>query len=267
MKITLISTSTYPSDQGLRILSSILKKNDYEVNLVFLPMEEDYSKLYSRKILIQLLDLSKDSDLIGISAYASTSIRAKQIIKHLRQLKKPIIWGGVHATISPEDCISEVDILCRGEGEETILELANAINNKKLITKIKNIWIRENGILYKNEVRPLIEKLSNLPHADYNLQNQYILDRNKVIQFREKHLNGQIFFQTIRGCPHQCTYCSNRLLRNLYQGKGKNLRAYSNNYVIEELKLLKQKFSTLGTIDIRAETLFVVHLDEIKDFC
>jgi len=267
MKITLISTSTYPSDQGLRTISSLLKKNNYNVKLIFLPEEEDYSKKYSKKVLSQLKNLCRNSDLIGISAYASTSLRAKQAIDYLKSLNKPIVWGGVHATICPQDCFNEVAIVCRGEGEYAMLELAEAIKNKKQIRQIKNLWVRENNKEYKNEPRQLIENLDELPHADYSLENHYILEKNKIIPFKEKHLNGQIFFQNIRGCPHQCTYCSNRLIRNLYKGKGKNIRAHSVDYTIEELKNLKQKFKTLKYFDIRAETLFILPLNEIKDFC
>ena len=47
MEVTLISTSTYPSDQGIRTLSSILKKEGHKVNLIFMSLSEDYSKNYN----------------------------------------------------------------------------------------------------------------------------------------------------------------------------------------------------------------------------
>ena len=133
MKIALISTNTYPGDQGLRTVSSYLKEKGFETKLIFLPYVEDYSKLYSKKVILQILNLCKDCNLIGLSSMASTSKRAIQVIKNLKRLNVPMIWGGVHATISPESCIPHVNYVCVGEGEEAIYELAKAINDKKLL--------------------------------------------------------------------------------------------------------------------------------------
>ena len=222
-KIVLISTSTYPSDQGLRIISSCLKQAGYNSEIVFLPEEEDYNKKYSKRVLKQLNNICKDSLLIGIASYASTSIRANQVINHLKKLNIPIVYGGIHATISPDLCIKENNIICIGEGEEAIVELANSIKDKQDITKIKNLWVKKDGKIIKNEVRPLID-LNKLPFADYDIKNHYILEKSKIVPFKEKHLNGQIFYQTIRGCPNSCTYCSNRYLKNLYHDKGAIIR-------------------------------------------
>jgi len=265
-KIVLISTSTYPSDQGLRIVSSCLKISGYDSKIVFLPEQEDYSKKYSKKVLKQLENICKDALLIGIASYASTSIRAAQVINHLKKLNIPIIYGGIHATISPNLCIKESNIICVGEGEEAIVELADAIKDKQDITKIKNLWVKKDNKIIKNDVRPLIEDLNKLPFADYDIENHYILDKGKIVPFKEKHLNGQVFYQTIRGCPNSCTYCSNRYLKNLYLDKGPIIRKLNVDYIIKELLQLKNKFKTLGTIDFRAETLFIMSLDEVKDF-
>ncbi len=80
MKITLISTSTFPSDQGIRTISSVLKRAGYEVQLIFMTLTEDYSRNYSIEELKQLLNICKDSQLIGINSFASTSQRAARII-------------------------------------------------------------------------------------------------------------------------------------------------------------------------------------------
>ena len=140
MKITLISAATYPSDQGIRTISSVLKKVGHNVNMVFMTLSEDYSKFYSQPELYQLSKLCKNSDLIGLSSFVSTAPRAIQIIKYLEKKfpEKPIVWGGIHATISPQDCIKDCKIICVGEGEETILDLVNALEKNKPIDKIKN---------------------------------------------------------------------------------------------------------------------------------
>jgi radical SAM superfamily enzyme YgiQ (UPF0313 family) len=265
MKITLISTSTYPSDQGIRTISSYLKKQDHKTKLIFLTASENYNKLYSKKVLKQLENLCKDSQLIGVSAYASTSKRASQIIKHLKRLKIPIVYGGVHATISPELCIKNSDIVCIGEGEETILELINSLEKNKDITKIKNLWIKKNNKIIKNPLRPLIQDLDKLSYADYDLENHYILEKGKIKKFKEKHLNGQIFFLTGRGCPYSCSYCSNAYFNKLYP-RQKPVRWHSVDYIIKCILYLKSKFKTLNYFDIRDDTFSFRPLEQIKEF-
>src|SRR3989344_2224548 len=125
MKIVLISTSTFPSDQGIRTISAVLKKAGHKVNLVFMALSENYERNYNEKELKQLADLCKNSGLIGVNSYASTAGRASRIISYLKKLNIPIVYGGVHPTISPDDCIKHSDIVLVGEGEEAIIDLVN----------------------------------------------------------------------------------------------------------------------------------------------
>ena len=133
MNITLISTATFPSDQGIRTISSILKSKGHKVKIIFLKFTEDYKKSYPQKVLNQILQLTKNSDLIGINSFASTAPRAIQVINKIKQLNIPLVWGGIHATISPEQCINHCNIVCVGEAEETIVELAKSIEKNKMI--------------------------------------------------------------------------------------------------------------------------------------
>lgn len=268
MKITLISTSTYPSDQGIRTISSMLKRAGHKVNVVFMILSENYSKNYSKSELIQLLKICKESDLIGINSYASTSHRATKIITFLRKLEIPLVYGGVHATISPENCIKYANIVCVGEGEEAILDLTKAIEKKKSINKIKNLWIRKEGRVIKNPVRNIIDNLDNLPIPDYDIENHYILENGKIRRFKEYDLGGQIFFLTGRGCPYGCDYCSNSLFNELYKGKRKKiLRWHSPEYIINRILDIKKKYPSLAYFDIRDDTFSLRSLEDIKEFC
>ena len=238
MKITLISTATFPSDQGIRTISSVLKKQGHEVKIIFLAFSEDYNKFYPENVLNQIFQMSKYSNLIGINSFASTAPRAIQVIKYLKKqfenkkINMPIVWGGIHATISPEKCIKHCDIVAIGEAEGTIIDLANAIKNNKPIDKIKNLWIKKrdekenNEFIIKNPVRDLIDDLDSLPPADYDIEDHYILDKKKIRKFSEYDLNGEIFFLTGRGCPYGCDYCSNDFLNKLYEGKRKKIELY-----------------------------------------
>ncbi|MBT4135736.1 B12-binding domain-containing radical SAM protein [archaeon] len=272
MRITLISTATYPSDQGIRTISSVLKKAGHEVKIIFLAFTEDYTKSYPKQIFKQILNLSKDADLIGINSFASTAPRAIQVLNQLKKYlpNKPIVWGGIHATISPEQCINHCNIVCVGEAEETIIELAEAIEKNKPIDKISNLWIKnkKTNKIIKNPVRLLIDDLDSLPPVDYDIQDHYILDKNKIRKFTEYDLGGQIFFLTGRGCPYGCAYCSNDLFNKLYEGKRKKIvRWHSPDYIINEVINLKNKFKSLKYFDIRDDTFSMRSSEQIKDFC
>ena len=269
MKITLISAATYPSDQGIRTISSVLKEKGHQVNTIFMTLTEDYSKFYNPFELKQLSNLSKNSDLIGISSFVSTAPRAVQIIKYLEKKfpKTPIVWGGIHATISPQECIKDCDIVCVGEGEQAIIDLVKALENKKSIDNIKNLWIKKQDKIIKNPLRHLIDELDKIPLPDYNTQTHYILDKHKIRKFAEQDLDGAIFFLTGRGCPHGCDYCSNSLLNEIYKGKRKKIvRWHSVDYIIKGILKLKTQFPSLSYFDIRDDTYSLRPLEQIKEF-
>jgi len=234
--------------------------------MVFMPMAENYSLRYSKKVLEQLAKICEGAGLIGISAYASTSPRAEQIIAFLKRLNVPIVWGGPHATISPDMCIEHCDIVCRGEGEDAMVELAKKIEGGEDYSDVKNLWVRHGSNIIKNDIRNMPDCLDCYAQPDYDLEDHFILERGRLVPFKERHLNGMIFFMTTRGCPNACTYCSNFLYRQLYHGHGKLLRRYSIDYVIKELKRLKEKFPSIGVFDIRDETLLARPLEEIREF-
>ena len=267
MKISLLSTSTFPADQGLRTLSACLKREGHEVKMVFLTLpENDYSSIYKKSVLDQLDKIVEGSGLIGITAMSSTSTRAKQLIKHYQAKGMPVVWGGAAPTFFPQKCFESCDIIAVGEAEEALLELAKKIENKEPITDIKNLYVRLNGKEFKNPVRSPIHDLDELAHADYDIEQQLILEKGKLIQFQPRHLGTIIYFQTERGCPQACAFCTNNILRELYKGKSDILRTHSVNYVIEELSSLHKKFPHIDAFDLRDETFIIRDIDWIREF-
>lgn len=264
MNISLISTNTFPSDQGLRTISGCLKREGYNVKIIFLTYSETYSELYTKEILNQIKKEVKDSALIGISSMGSTANRGIQLIETLQETT-PVIWGGPHPTFFPDECFKKCNIICLGEGEEAFVELAEKIQKEQNITKIRNLWVRTDKE-YKNEVRPLLHDLDKLAHPDYDLKDHKILEKNKLIPFEEKHLAGMIFFQTERGCSQSCTYCTNHIFKELYKNKGSILRTHSVDYVIDELVRLKNKFKSIGVFDLRDETFLIRDINWIREF-
>ena len=146
-----------------------------------------------------------------------------------------IIFGGVHPTIDPEGVVREdcVDLVCVGEGEQAIAELCQKMEKKERIDQIKNIWVKEDGMVKRNDVRDLIENLNEVPFPDRD-----IFDMERYISSRD----GAIDMIVSRGCPYQCTYCINPILQNLYERKGKFVRRRSVNNVISEISDIYGKY-------------------------
>ena len=267
MKISLLSTSTFPADQGLRTLSACLKREGHDVKMIFLTLpENDYSSVYKKSVLDQLDKVVEGSGLIGITAMSSTSTRAKQLIEHYQNKKIPVVWGGAAPTFFPEKCFQSCSIVAVGEAEEALIELAKKLENHEDIAQIKNLYIRLNGKEFKNPVRPPFHDLDELAHPDYDIEQQLILEKGKLIQFQPRHLGTIIYFQTERGCPQACSYCTNNILRELYKGKSDLLRTHSVDYVVDELKRLHEKFPHIDAFDLRDETFTIRSIDWIKEF-
>ncbi|MHC4216438.1 MAG: cobalamin-dependent protein, partial [Planctomycetota bacterium] len=122
MKITLISPYATISAFGLRSISACLKGEGHDVKLIFLPKKSATG--YEEETLNELTPLVQGSHLIGISLMTNYFDNVIQLTQKLKQIgDTPIIWGGIHATIRPEECLNMADMVCLGEGEESILEL------------------------------------------------------------------------------------------------------------------------------------------------
>ncbi len=265
MRVTLISVNDDVSANGIRSISSYLKENGHSIRLILMPYRLSYR--YPTAVMDELIEIAKDSSLIGISSTTYTSGRAIQVIDHLRTLKIRIVWGGIYATTCPEECIKHVDFVCRGEGETAMLELVETLERGEQNNNIGNFWIKQAGTIIKNDVRPYVENLDILPFADYDFSDQHILDHEKIVGMHERFLEGRLLIHTSRGCPYSCTYCCNRYIQNLYLRKGKQLRYRSIKKVIDELTQIKNKNRSLRFISITDDDFFARSLQELTTFC
>ncbi|MBW2599553.1 MAG: cobalamin-dependent protein [Deltaproteobacteria bacterium] len=271
MKISLICTDTVMICYGLRILSSILRKAGHETQLFFLLSDVQEEPLYAEKTLEQLAGMVKDSDLIGVSCMAYTSDRCKQAIRRLKELEIPIIWGGIHATLDPEECLNHVDIVCVGEGEEAMMDLASHMEQKKDWKHIPNLGYMKNGNAVINEVRPLIQDLDSLPFPDYDNESQYILQDQILVpateyDYARKSFNVTLLLHTTRGCVQKCTYCCNSKIKAIYSGKGKIIRKRSIENCIQEMEYVRPLFPDRKELWITDDSFFIRSTDELKEF-
>lgn len=236
MKIAFINDSS--QQLGIQYISSVLKQHGHEVKLFMDPQlfSDDViqirslSKLfnYENKIVKDLKNF--DPDLIGISIVTDFYQWASRIAEKIKEeLDIPIIAGGIHPTSVPDRVMKnkDFDMLCVGEGEFAMLELANSIEKGEIDHSIKNIWFRKGDKIIKNEVRPLISDLDSIPMPDTDLYYSASPHFNRT---------GLYITMTSRGCSNACSYCCHSYLHELYKGKGPTVRQRSVKNVLEELR-------------------------------
>lgn len=136
---------------------------------------------------------SWEPDMVGYCIYTGYH---KNLIDLNRKLKEQFkfysVFGGPHATFFPE-IIEEsgVDMVCRGEGEDAIIEMIDRIEKKESFIDVKNFWVKANGDIHKNPVRPLETDLDRYPFPAHDI----------FYKFPEAY-NGKIrVIMTSRGCP------------------------------------------------------------------
>jgi len=237
---------------GLGYLSACLKQNGHETRLLHLTKEIPVE---------ELVKLVKDINP-GLICYTSFSNQFHYIKKVAPTIKKelniPTVCGGIHATVSPEDAISVegIDTVCIGEGEKAVVELADSLEKKQDFSKVKSLWIKNNGDIIKNEIGDLNQDLDSLPFTDRELFDFRNLSGTKL---------GKLNVIATRGCPYQCGYCANHQLQNIYQGKGKYVRFRSVDKVIEEIKKVKEKYPEMNHLEF-LDDCFCLNKAWLKEF-
>jgi anaerobic magnesium-protoporphyrin IX monomethyl ester cyclase len=271
MEITIISPSPHLqriSAYGVRILSACLKQIGCDVKLIFMPRQ--VGEVHSADVLDQIVALAKTSDLIGMSLMTDDLANAIPITQRLKQeLSVPIIWGGVHPTIEPEESLKYADMVCIGEGEGCLVELVERMRTGEDYRHIPGTWQKEGGKLIRNPRRPLIQDLDRFPLPDLDLGNHFILWDGKIQPVTPEIfrvcLKDYYLTLTSRGCPFQCTYCWNHAFSRIYAGE-RIIRQRSVENVIAELRIVKERFPYVELICIDDDAFFLRTDEDIEEF-
>ncbi len=173
------------------------------------------------KELFEDINFDQRVDLIGITSYTGNIYRAYEIADEFRKRKVPVVMGGMHVSMEPEEAKEHADTIIIGEAEETWPQFINDFRN---------------GIqkeVYATKKRPLLD---HLPIPRFSLLNKshYAGYHNKgLFRFFFKPV---IPVETARGCPHSCDFCS---VTNFFGGR---YRPRPIDDVVNEIKVLGVKF-------------------------
>jgi len=214
---------------GLMYLSAYLKKFltlPFEIKLVNTIIDTDTPE--------DLQNIIKEfnPDLIGIRLLSVNFDYFEKLLSLIPQGINVVV-GGPHINLDPMGVLNkkEINFIVFNEGEETLLELVNALLSENDFSKIKGLGYKKEGEIIINEKRPFIQDLDNIPFPDYS-----IIDLEKYSKFLSYGytLRKQGIILSSRGCPFNCNYCFNFT--------GRIFRKRSPGNVFQEIKFLYEKY-------------------------
>jgi len=217
---------------GLAMIAAVLMENGYDVKILDLP-----ALGLSEDMLPEIVSKEKP-DVVGITALTPAideAIKTAELVKKTDS-NIPIVLGGAHGTILPEETLRgapSIDVVVRGEGEQTMLELVKALDEDRMagLNDIRGITYRSGQVIRSNPERAPILDLDSLPFPAFHLLP---MDKYRLHPPFGRRLPAMPII-TSRGCPYRCIFCSKSVFGRKYCGN-------SADYVIAEIQLLIEKF-------------------------
>ncbi len=182
-------------------------------------------------------------DLIGFSLTSLSMTPAAEVTARVKAaLDVPVIWGGVGPTLEPDVAIRHADMVCVGEGEQLMVELAERIDAGRDYADLGDLWLRRDGDVVKNPARPLVP-LDDVAIPDFDPAHAVHINDDQIRhQFYPMNIGVEYPIMTQRGCPFSCSFCVESVYQDMF-GKKNSLRRRSVDVVIEELVQAKRKFN------------------------
>ena len=244
----------------------------------------DYSNLDIHKRKVDVIKLFQDKidsfkpDLITFSFWGSHLYAEGEFWAYFHGLKIidgvklngiPVVVGGTAPTWDTETSLAQpqIDYVVRGEPEFVYLDIMNHIEKNIPLDSISNLWVKsKNGSFVKNDLRPLIRPLDDLPFADYDIYD----DRTFWRPYHGKMVRC-VDAETSRGCLYECTFCLSPFQRNTY-GVGKGEEGFPTSFrrektverIVEEVAFFKSRYN-LDLIRFQDETFLSIKADKLEE--
>lgn len=222
-----------PFNQGLGVLSAVLKRNGHATALFH------FSKSRGDKELLEAFD--PDAVFVYLSTQQYPLLSA--LLAGWKSRDYKVIVGGPHPTALPlETAEAEgVDAVCVGEGEVAAVEVCGRLERGESFDGVDNIWYRgEDGAVVQNPVGAYTENLDDLPFAD-----REIFPFEALKTSRAMNILG-LEFMVSRGCPYPCRYCLNPLVSKRHRRSKPRLR--SPKSAVDEISGVVGRFGHRGII-------------------
>jgi anaerobic magnesium-protoporphyrin IX monomethyl ester cyclase len=231
MRVLLLSTP-YPLEENplpplsLAYLAGALRKEGFEVKIL------DYLVAgYNPSKLRRELELYRPK-LVGATCVTLNYPIARRMLRLCKQFDPDIVTviGGPHVTFALEETLLPspwIDLVCIGEGERTIVDLARAVEGGKDVHLVSGVAFADGGKVVKTAPQSPVENLDDLP-----LPARELLPISRYLA-----LNSPCTVITGRGCPYRCIFCSGRRMF------GPKVRFRSPGLVVDEIEKIQRDFA------------------------
>jgi anaerobic magnesium-protoporphyrin IX monomethyl ester cyclase len=234
---------------GIAYLGAVLEKNGYSVDVIDCQAQKIAHNSFEREIG------KHQPKIVGITSTTLTYKSALKIAATAKQVHPDCvtILGGCHATFwdykALEEC-PQLDIVVRKEGEYTLLEIVNRLKENRHIDDVLGTTCWKNKKIIRNEDRPYIENLDDLPFPAHHL-----------LPLKRLRKQGKVIFPltTSRGCVYWCNFCT------AVRMFGRRYRMRNPKNVVDEIQFLNEKYG--ATQFTFSDDTFTVDQARVRKIC
>jgi anaerobic magnesium-protoporphyrin IX monomethyl ester cyclase len=214
LKVTFVYPYFHPANDnsifrfpplGLGYLAAVLRERGINVDIVdctFMSPNEAIERI-----------IRSTPSIVGIYSMFSLRKTSIELAKQLRNHCGFLVAGGPLPSLDPMDFMQDFDVVVVGEGEETILELVDAVEQGKNLSTVKGIIYKKNGETRTTPPRESVKNLDSLP-----LPARDLFENAAYKQFYKRRLGYTTSSMiTSRGCPFSCDFCSRPIFGNDYR--------------------------------------------------
>lgn len=236
---------------ALLAISRILDKEGYKIKI--------FAPFLQKNPIKEIIKYTKQNNVICIGISAMTGFQIHDGLKISKSFKKqfpkiPVVWGGWHPSILPEQTIKNknIDMIVRGQGDETFPNLVHALENNSDLNKINGLTYKNTNKIISNPDSPPV-KLDNLPPIPYHL-----VDISKCL-FGTEYGKKTLPYISSYGCPHRCGFCVEEVVNK------RHWTSLSANNIFLEWQALIKKYN----VDSFAvyDSNFFVNEDRVNQLC
>jgi anaerobic magnesium-protoporphyrin IX monomethyl ester cyclase len=230
MKVLFVDEYLPQEMLGIMWLSRAIKDAGHETRCLFVPDTQ-----WLEKVRDYAPDVVCYSVTTGMHLYlAEINRKVKQVLPDALS-----VFGGPHATFSPEYVETDgIDAVCRGEGEEAIVELLNRLRDGQDHHDVRNFWFKrkDTGEIVKNEQRPLVKDIDSLGFPDRDV----VYEAGAIYRDSDRKV-----FVSQRGCPMPCSFCFHHAMKKkIYNSRNSEyVRKRTVSHLLAEIKEVRAKYN------------------------
>ena len=235
---------------GLAYIAAVLEENNYEVKILdaYAQGIDNIETLEDGIIRVGLspLDIRRyiteyQPDVVGVNAsFSALAQNSHDIAAMVKEINPGtlVVFGGAHASAVPELVLSDsnIDIVVKGEGEITFLELVKYFSENESISDIPGTVIRKDNGIFANPARPYIEDLNTLPFPARHLLPMKVYSQQPAFMYEYCMRPPRATMISSRGCPMKCVFCS------IHTIWGHTWRSRAADKVVDEMEMLVKDY-------------------------